>query len=1758
MFDFYQILNYHKIKHSYLLLKIFIAFTVSVCFSHIYAASADGSEVFGNHFIVVIRDSTLMKTNKNIYKQILETLPDLLYNSQDYLLKHNINLKKPLPVFEQEKDYLSVVFAAIHKDTKEDESIKITDSMTDSMTDSITTCKEFPALSAKPKHFFQSESVQQGLDQIEFSATLDNWLSSPCRGGGEYYASILVENLILHHTHNEMEKSGNGSRFFLRTFLFIIDNGATFGGYSPGTELFHLKSKKGVRDTEDVKEITDKTISSFKVVSSGEDWSFTVHRNGDLMHGYKLPKEYPLHYRIVEIKPFVASADVLLDIKDKIKLDRKAVSNERLDITPKIELKILPSNQLQAYELSIAFEASNNINWNIGKNTFPWVKSSPFKISISKCLSDGKCIKKDNGVLIHLFDLFSDSIYLTPEDKTLDSGKVYIKTRFMYANEGVYPHHFIDSNWKSIEIDPVETMVIHAETVPLKFPELVFNNKNLAMAYKAKEDDEKGLMQKTAKWRVLEERKILKVKYDEQRKLNDLINSAIIAGSALGATILLVLFLYIFYFHRPFRPKLHWQQAKKISLDFNQQPGGKLLVGVVTIVNTGKVPWFGKLAFNKKYPDVNVKFIINYKDLEKNGLIPEISHSVPLGFIGNEGSEKLLSDKAILVTHKTELDIFLATDAIKDFEGTLLPPDKVHSIEFDGENGTIPITVTMQWKKAKKHIIKEIPFTLEVAPEEPRFPLVTYQAAQISPEFSKGDLVEIGTFYFHSKAQHNFARPFRGDIEILALNARQLPLKSDIFSLEGGETVNIPSSSQPVQRKVLILCDDTNIHNPAPSGETYHFSLKGDVVNGSDTGPHLVKLQRDPSPAEIILEIAQDGGANICHTIEWEKQQGNYKNTISRKAINGKFEGNGNILKEDILNLPPRLVAFSEQDHHKTLFTIHVGNTGRNGNGLVGAEIKDIRWKFVHHVDRSIEYNAGKKAADLIWLDSDKGDIRGKAQGGETIHIKEGDSIRKIYVKVNTSVIKNLNGGRIGTKEEDNEHPIESCYHGNKRYEINGSIQLIAELIFSLDDGQQVLNDGKPHVRQHSLLITRDIGFEKKPHNNWLCIDYGTSAVVAAVGRNQKALVLNLQKIKNEDNIAINLSDYDTENPEKETSFLPSYIACDAEVRQNDKYNDEVRKGFPFFQPASRKVGDPDFVSFPVSTSRHDKHSQWVIYSLKSWLSQSSGMVELGNPIKFINPEGEEVIDRYIPLAEVMESTFAALANAYISQCDEFSPHGKLILTYPNTFTVFHQKILHDIAWRAFNNVKKSENDYRLGIDLPERIQLISESDAVAFYNCVQRLENKDIKKQNERVLVYDFGAGTLDLSLVNIQWDDKFEYPHEWIVENRIGVPIAGNHLDKVLANIVDKLLCDDKVLNNHITGDNKKEDLRFTYKHQLRGNIKGDEHKNAIRYFALQIKKMKHDFSKKYHSTDSSSNMLKVVVGSSGASDNLVHSCKNFPAALDLLLENKEKLEKSGKPYFMAESLDTSFDLYIPFENLLKDKTYKEYIAFVTEMVIDELIEPVTIKNNNGELVSKLHEKKEMIDVLSISGRGMMWPGLTKKVKTHFPNVYNQIDDTDPESMKSAAVRGAIASRQIRVKPLGPLIKPRLAILLEPMHRLIPEDEWTKENGDPEPIDIRAADYFCLVQVVIKNYSSDDFRSSSLRRHFYTLLPPIENDDNSIWAEDSKLYVSKEGEGEHTTIIFSNRFGESEPVPAFLEVPNIAAKPPWPIGSVTLDLDI
>lgn len=327
----------------------------------------------------------------------------------------------------------------------------------------------------------------------------------------------------------------------------------------------------------------------------------------------------------------------------------------------------------------------------------------------------------------------------------------------------------------------------------------------------------------------------------------------------------------------------------------------------------------------------------------------------------------------------------------------------------------------------------------------------------------------------------------------------------------------------------------------------------------------------------------------------------------------------------------------------------------------------------------------------------------------------------------------------------------------------------------------------------------------QKPAPNWLGVDFGTSAIVCAYAGN----ISNLHGQKKTLFAIPNSSKGQQDDGyELGTPFLSSNLIFRGNVL--------LKGALPQTQLLSQSEGAPDYKNLVVCLSPtlalEDQNSPLVLPCLKMMVGNKylPGIQDIdkflgtfysvknsqaAQPTRLIekNEYGETV---YTPLAHVdklFEEVYRELFTYFILPSlkagnTSKSELNRFVITVPNTYTLHHRAELKHI-------ISQSLSDYTI-----RDICLVSESDAVACYYLKNRAalnKNAYINNQltgrkpedigaEETILVYDMGAGTLDLTLFTRSMKgSKIEVS----IIGKIGIPVAGNYLDSILAELLAKL---------------------------------------------------------------------------------------------------------------------------------------------------------------------------------------------------------------------------------------------------------------------------------------------------------------------------------------------------------------------------------
>jgi len=316
---------------------------------------------------------------------------------------------------------------------------------------------------------------------------------------------------------------------------------------------------------------------------------------------------------------------------------------------------------------------------------------------------------------------------------------------------------------------------------------------------------------------------------------------------------------------------------------------------------------------------------------------------------------------------------------------------------------------------------------------------------------------------------------------------------------------------------------------------------------------------------------------------------------------------------------------------------------------------------------------------------------------------------------------------------------------------------------------------------EHTIVFT----LEKDLGNYWLSLDYGTSAIVAAFADTSEdsSALLDLQEGLRE---TINQRKKDPStgsieynaNQIKEfgTSFLPSDILLrpDKYIQTKDLLNNLI-----LLAPTKREYGQNPEYFLPYLKS--------IIGSLELPILN----IALNN-LNYFDEQNKKVNFSKNPLyvQNILKNAYYSILHDYVEPLlqqkgiDTNKKLNKIVLTIPNSFTPRHIDYLTNLLDTEFPRFNK---DY---------ITFISESDAVACYYYSNRWdlnqhsnrsesETKGLSEKDEHVLVYDMGAGTVDLTYFRIS-------PHndpggeEIEILLKMGSSTAGNYLDYKIAELL------------------------------------------------------------------------------------------------------------------------------------------------------------------------------------------------------------------------------------------------------------------------------------------------------------------------------------------------------------------------------------
>lgn len=312
------------------------------------------------------------------------------------------------------------------------------------------------------------------------------------------------------------------------------------------------------------------------------------------------------------------------------------------------------------------------------------------------------------------------------------------------------------------------------------------------------------------------------------------------------------------------------------------------------------------------------------------------------------------------------------------------------------------------------------------------------------------------------------------------------------------------------------------------------------------------------------------------------------------------------------------------------------------------------------------------------------------------------------------------------------------------------------------------------------------------PFPEWLCVDYGSSAIVSLY--KGKLLDLNsrrkdiFQQIGNTNKEWHPRTKGNENETEKDTVFISSDLLLNTITGKDNTVSALCGE-----QTVEQLDYSKTAVCLAPTNNVAKNNYQRILPCLKLLVGnrylpenqdydnyEYSRKDETGNVsrVRLIESKEREESSSLASINNLFDEAYKVVFRHYLSQ---LIPHiervNRLVLTYPNSYTPDHLKVLETIATDTFRYLREGQ------------LQFVSESDAVAAYYMDHWSEYNQGEKigEQENILVYDMGAGTLDITyLTKVYNPDSDSFNLD--IKGKIGISKAGNYLDNILASIIAK----------------------------------------------------------------------------------------------------------------------------------------------------------------------------------------------------------------------------------------------------------------------------------------------------------------------------------------------------------------------------------
>lgn len=710
-----------------------------------------------------------------------------------------------------------------------------------------------------------------------------------------------------------------------------------------------------------------------------------------------------------------------------------------------------------------------------------------------------------------------------------------------------------------------------------------------------------------------------------------------------------------------------------------------------------------------------------------------------------------------------------------------------------------------------------------------------------------------------------------------------------------------------------LFLDCSRLENPRTGAKTYSLGLRQEIKLADDDPPVSAEdwatfvLHRDRRKTDLRLELEVWGREEplvLTHPV-----------------------GDQVFAPESPVNWSP-----NDQSTRSRLIKLTIANTAVSGAGQLQAEIGAGEVIADNRLG-NLTLKPGFQVPDiLVWQDeADTSAATGNLRtGAGEVSIPDSKPARSLALQMELQDITGM---------ESHEIPL----------------QVVIPVSYRIAPEPDPAGRSQP-ARTGRFAIKLALILSKYLGPAYLAIDFGTSAVAIAF----EGDILRLTETDEHGHPA----------PQSLLDLQGCYMkaggASPEEIKKrkdNPEFGTRFASSLGLLRPNEAQCGKPGFFDLSATWLDFVVRSEWLVPFLKTLISQNFENIPLPAAIEYRDNLGKKETGKP-PLLGTVVSAYHDLYGKYIApllkEGDLLGSLNKAIVAFPNTFTLSHQQILRDL-------LTSGESPFT---ELREVLTL-SESDASAIYYLYHE---KRLRQEQpgtgevpikERVLVYDIGAGTLDLTMAEvIRQADPERAPQTVEYLAKMGIPVAGNALDTAIArHIHARLKRIDKELAKSGKNTVNPGQRAFAYARPIVHDPKIEVDENYRRAMLVLWKGIL-DWKKRYSQKPNDENLM-VLLGDSNA---CVIQVDDFKANEALF----RSLGLEVRPGILAGGGNgLQYLLNINIKDLRGEPAVRYWEECVADWALAEFLRQV--EPDSG---------KTRIDAVVLSGRTLLWPGLHERV--------------------------------------------------------------------------------------------------------------------------------------------------------------------------------